>query len=66
LSVAVVIGQPVFTIFSALAAREPAIPRARVPAVRNGGVSYGNETVFILTLSEQANPNARTCTDKNP
>lgn len=31
-----------------------------------GGVSYGNETVFILTLSEQANPNARTCTDKNP
>jgi hypothetical protein len=31
-----------------------------------GGVSYGNEVVFILTLSEQANPNARTCTDKNP
>ena len=31
-----------------------------------GGVSYGNEVVFILTLSEQANPNARTCADKNP
>ena len=31
-----------------------------------GGVSYGNEVVFILTLSEQANPNARTCVDKNP
>jgi hypothetical protein len=31
-----------------------------------GGVSYGDEMVFILTLSEQANPNARTCTDKNP
>jgi hypothetical protein len=31
-----------------------------------GGVSYGDEMVFILTLSEQANPNARTCADKNP
>jgi hypothetical protein len=31
-----------------------------------GGVSYGNEVVFILTLSEQANPNVRTCADKNP
>jgi hypothetical protein len=29
-------------------------------------VSYGNEVVFILTLSEQANPNVRTCADKNP
>ena len=31
-----------------------------------GGVSYGNEVVFIITLSEQANPNVRTCADKNP
>ncbi len=30
------------------------------------GVSYGSETVFILTLSEQANPTARTCTNMNP
>jgi hypothetical protein len=31
-----------------------------------GGVSYGDEVVFIITLSEQANPNVRTCADKNP
>jgi starch-binding outer membrane protein, SusD/RagB family len=31
-----------------------------------GGASYGNEVVFILTLSEQANPNVRVCADKNP
>lgn len=31
-----------------------------------GGVSYGTDQVFILTLSEQANPSVRTCTDKNP
>lgn len=31
-----------------------------------GGVSYGNEVVFILTLSEQANPNVRTCANMNP
>ena len=30
------------------------------------GVSYGEDVVFILTLSEQSNPNGRTCTDKNP
>jgi hypothetical protein len=30
------------------------------------GVNYGIDVVFILTLSEQANPNGRTCTDKNP
>ena len=30
------------------------------------GVSYGDEVVFILTLSEQANPTARECVDKNP
>ena len=34
--------------------------------VYKAGVSYGNEVVFILTLSEQANPNVRTCADKNP
>ncbi len=30
------------------------------------GVNYGTNVVFILTLSEQSNPNGRTCTDKNP
>ncbi|MCC6316130.1 MAG: hypothetical protein IT361_00470 [Gemmatimonadaceae bacterium] len=30
------------------------------------GVSYGSEVVFILTLSEQANPTARTCSNMNP
>jgi hypothetical protein len=30
------------------------------------GVNYGTDIVFILTLSEQSNPNGRTCTDKNP
>jgi hypothetical protein len=30
------------------------------------GVNYGVDIVFILTLSEQSNPNGRTCTDKNP
>ena len=30
------------------------------------GVDYGQDVVFILTLSEQSNPNGRTCTDKNP
>ena len=30
------------------------------------GVSYGDEVVFILTLSEQANPTVRECVDKNP
>jgi hypothetical protein len=30
------------------------------------GVSYGTDVVFILTLSEQANPNVRVCADKNP
>jgi hypothetical protein len=34
--------------------------------VYKAGVSYGNEVVFILTLSEQANPNVRVCADKNP
>ncbi len=31
-----------------------------------GGVTYGTDVVFIITLSEQANPNVRTCTDQNP
>lgn len=31
-----------------------------------GGVNYGSDVVFILTLSEQANPNVRTCADQNP
>lgn len=30
------------------------------------GQNYGTDVVFILTLSEQSNPNGRTCTDKNP
>jgi hypothetical protein len=30
------------------------------------GVSYGEDVVFIITLSEQSNPNGRVCTDKNP
>jgi hypothetical protein len=30
------------------------------------GVNYGDEVVFILTLSEQANPTVRECVDKNP
>jgi len=30
------------------------------------GVNYGTDVVFILTLSEQSNPNGRACTDKNP
>jgi hypothetical protein len=30
------------------------------------GQNYMNDVVFILTLSEQSNPNGRTCTDKNP
>ena len=30
------------------------------------GQDYGEDVVFILTLSEQSNPNGRTCTDKNP
>jgi starch-binding outer membrane protein, SusD/RagB family len=34
--------------------------------IYKAGVSYGNEVVFILTLSEQANPNVRVCADKNP
>jgi starch-binding outer membrane protein, SusD/RagB family len=31
-----------------------------------GGVSYGQDIVFILTLSEQSNPNGRTCTNTDP
>jgi hypothetical protein len=34
--------------------------------IYKAGVSYGNEVVFIITLSEQANPNVRVCADKNP
>ncbi len=30
------------------------------------GVNYGTDVVFILTLSEQSNPNLHYCTDKNP
>ena len=30
------------------------------------GVNYGTDVVFILTLSEQSNPNVRRCTDTNP
>lgn len=30
------------------------------------GVNYGTDVVFILTLSEQSNPNVHYCTDKNP
>ncbi|MGH7467825.1 MAG: hypothetical protein ACRENP_07525 [Longimicrobiales bacterium] len=30
------------------------------------GQNYGEDVVFIITLSEQSNPNGRTCTDKNP
>ena len=30
------------------------------------GVNYGTDVVFILTLSEQSNPNVRRCTDVNP
>ena len=30
------------------------------------GQNYGDDVVFILTLSEQSNPNGRTCTNKNP
>ena len=30
------------------------------------GVNYGSDVVFILTLSEQSNPNVRRCTDTNP
>lgn len=30
------------------------------------GVNYGDDVVFILTLSEQSNPNGRQCTDTNP
>jgi len=29
-------------------------------------VNYGSDVVFILTLSEQSNPNVRRCTDTNP
>lgn len=31
-----------------------------------GGVSYGQDIVFILTLSEQSNPNGRDCTNTDP
>ncbi len=31
-----------------------------------GGFTYGDEMVFILTLSEQSNPEGFVCTDKNP
>jgi starch-binding outer membrane protein, SusD/RagB family len=30
------------------------------------GVNYGTDVVFILTLSEQSNPNLHYCTDRNP
>ena len=30
------------------------------------GQTYGEDVVFILTLSEQSNPNGRTCTNTNP
>ena len=30
------------------------------------GVNYGSDVVFILTLSEQSNPNVRRCTNTNP
>jgi hypothetical protein len=30
------------------------------------GQPYGTDVVFILTLSEQTNPNGHSCTDKNP
>jgi hypothetical protein len=30
------------------------------------GVNYGTDVVFILTLSEQSNPNTHYCTDRNP
>jgi starch-binding outer membrane protein, SusD/RagB family len=30
------------------------------------GVNYGNDVVFVLMLSEQANPAGRACLDRNP
>lgn len=31
-----------------------------------GGVNYGTDVVFIITLSEQSNPLGRTCTNRDP